>query len=502
MSAQVHEFPQREDVRTPPSSIEHEQNVLGAILLDPSALAKVNLEPGDFFLRQHQELYRLLVGMDGEGKAIDALTVGERAESIGLATAIGGSGYLVELASNTWTVSNVRSYADTVREKAAMRRVIEVASVLMQEAFQPRGRKAGEIVDSAVGELMALAKVDRNCDFSLGQAVKLAWQDAQEAYEHRGTIRGVPTGFARMDARMGGWHREDLIFLPARPGQGKTALAVNGMLAAAAAGHTIGLVSGEQSAMQIGQRAIAIEGKVPAEIMRNGRIDDDVWPVLNGAAARLAKQRIRIFDRGAPTLEEVVRIARRWKQEYRMSVLFVDYLQRIRVRGCEKRNEEVAEVAVGLKTLARDLGIPVVCLAQVKADVETRTDKRPRQGDIANSDEATREADVIAFLYRDEVYYDDTPDRGVAEINVEKNRHGPTGQFRVGFDGPSLRFFDLDEAEQQHRAEYSDQPPSPRRARSVPPQGGRSSRKGKPDHKAQAAGEAADARIRDLTGGR
>lgn len=500
MNAQVHEFPQREDVRTPPASVEHEQNVLGAILLNPSSLSKVDLEPSDFFLRQHQELFRLLVAMDAEGKPIDALTVGERAESTGLDKEIGGSGYICELASVTWTVGNVRSYAETVREKAAMRRVIEVASVLMQEAFQPRGRKAGEIVDAAVGELMALAKVDRNCDFSLGQAVKLAWADAQEAYEHRGTIRGVPTGFARMDARLGGWHREDLIFLPARPGQGKTALAVNGMLAAAAAGYTVGLVSGEQSAMQIGQRSIAIEGRVPAEIMRNGRIDDDVWPVLNGAAARLAKQRIRIFDRGAPTYDEVVRVARRWKQEYRLSVLFVDYLQRIRVRGCEKRNEEVAEVAVGLKTLARDLGIPVVCLAQVKADVETRNDKRPRQGDIANSDEATREADVIAFLYRDEVYHDDTEDRGIAEINVEKNRHGPTGQFRVGFDAPSLRFFDLNDAEAQHRMEYSAQPSAPRRARKVPTEPLRGSRKTKAERQA-AADEAADARIRDVTGG-
>jgi replicative DNA helicase len=180
-----------------------------------------------------------------------------------------------------------------------------------------------------------------------------------------------------------------------------------------------------------------------------------------------------------------------------MSVLFVDYLQRIRVRGVEKRNEEVAEVAIALKSLARDLDIPVVCLAQVKADVETRTDKRPRQGDIANSDEATREADQIVFLYRDEVYHDDTNARGVAELNVEKNRHGPTGQFRVGFDAPSMRFYDLEDGELQHRMEYSAQPPAPRRARSVPAREPvRGSRKTKAEREAAAA-----ARIADVTGG-
>lgn len=500
MNAQVHDFPNREEARTPPANVEAEQNVLGAILLDPKAMAKVDLEPGDFYLRQHQALFRLMKDMDDAGSALDALTVGTRAESLGVDSAFGGSGYLLELASSVFAVANVAGYAGMVRERAQMRRVVEVASRLMQEAFQPRGRQAGEIVDSAVGELMALAKVDRNCDFSLRQAVKLAWEDAQIAYEHRGTIRGVPTGFAKMDARLGGWHKQDLIFLPARPGMGKTALAVNGMLTAAGAGHTVGLISGEQSAMQIGQRSLAVDGKVRAECMRNGRIDDDVWPVLSESAARLAQKRIRIFDRGAPTLEEVVRIARRWKQEYRMSVLFVDYLQRIRVRGADKRNEEVAEVAIGLKSLARDLDIPVVCLAQVKADVETRTDRRPRQADIANSDEATREADQIVFLYRDEVYHHDTPERGIAELLVEKNRHGPTGVFLVGFDAPSMRFSDLDEDAEQHRQEYSQQPKAPRRARSVPTQPLRGSRKTKAEKQAEADAAAA-ARIADVTGG-
>lgn len=257
---------------------------------------------------------------------------------------------------------------------------------------------------------------------------------------------------------------------------GKTALMVNLGLNAAAVGHTIGLISGEQSAMQLGQRSLAADAQIQAECMRNGNISDEVWPKLSDSMQRLAKRRLRIFDRPAPTLEEVIRTARLWKQEYGMSALYVDYLQRIRFRGVEKRHEEVAEVAQGLKTLARDLDIPVICLAQVKADVETRTDKRPRQGDIANSDEATREADLIAFLYRDEVYHDNTPNPGIAEINVEKNRHGPTGQFKIKFNPGSMLFEDLD------AQEHLDLPAAPRNARSVP------TRKVKPSAKDAAAG--------------
>lgn len=461
--------------RTPPANIEAEQNVLGVLMSHSSAFAKVQLEPEDFYLRKHRELFKALQDMEAAGSPLDPVTVGDWAESRGIGEAVGGGAYLVELASLSWTASNLRAYAGIVRDRSRLRRVVDLATELLAEAFQPNGRSAAEIVDAAVGDLMKLNQLESNCDFSLAQAIKLAWKDAEIAYEHRGTIRGVPTGFTRMDARLGGWHKQDLIFLPARPGMGKTALMVNLGLNAAGAGHTIGLISGEQSAMQLGQRSLAVDAQVSqrgvsidhrvqvkAESLRNGQISDDVWPLLSESMQRLAKRRLRIFDRPAPTLEEVVRTARLWKQEYGMSALYVDYLQRIRFRGVEKRHEEVAEVAQGLKTLARDLDIPVICLAQVKAEVEGRNDKRPRQGDIANSDEATREADLIAFLYRDEVYNDNTAEPGVAEINVEKNRHGPTGQFKIKFNHGSMLFEDPEDQE------YLGQPASPRRARSVP----------------------------------
>lgn len=448
--------------RSPPANIEAERNVLGVLMSVSTAFAKVRLDPEDFYLRKHRELFKVLQDMEVSGSPLDAVTVGDWVGSRGMTDTVGGDTYLLELASLSYTASNVRAYARIVRDRSRLRRLVDLASDLLAEAFEPNGRSASEIVDSAVGDLMKLNRLESNCDFSLSQAVKLAWNDAEIAYQHRGTIRGVPTGFARMDARLGGWHKQDLVFLPARPGMGKTALMVNLGLNAAGAGHTVGVISGEQSAMQLGQRSLAVDAQIQAECMRNGQISDDVWPKLSDSMQRLAKRRLRIFDRPAPTLEEVVRTARLWKQEYGMSVLFVDYLQRIRFRGVEKRNEEVAEVAQGLKTLARDLDIPVVCLAQVKAEVESRSDKRPRQGDIANSDEATREADMIAFLYRDDVYNDNTPNPGVAELNVEKNRHGPTGQFKLRFNAGSMLFEDLG------AQEHLDLPAAPRNPRSVP----------------------------------
>lgn len=440
-----------EGPRTPPASVEAERNVLGALMLDPKAMAKIRLAPEDFHVRHHQALFRALLDMDAAGQPLDAVTVSDWVTGQGIAGNVGGPGYVCQLAQETWSIGNVVAYADIVRDKARLRRVIEVASGILHGAFSPDGRTATEIVDSAVGELMALAKSESNCDFSLRQAIRQAWDDVEYAYQHQGELRGVTTGFPRMDARFGGWHRGDLIFLAARPSMGKTALMVNMALSAAGGGFNVGMISGEQSAMQIGQRSLAVDSRVPAEIMRNGLIDDGHWPKLNAAMVRLIERKVRIYDRSAPTLEEIVRVGRRWKQEHGLDVLFVDYLQRVRVRGAESRIEEVSEAARGLKTLARDLDIPVVCLAQVKAEVDKRGDPRPGLGDIANSDEATREADLIAFLYRPEVYTHDVADAGKAELNVEKNRHGPTGQFDLYFAAESMTFGEAEGEERKQR---------------------------------------------------
>lgn len=427
-------------VRLPPQSIDAEQHVLGALLLDNDALARITLDEADFYRHDHALIYRAICTLAASNSPHDAVTVGEWFESMGLAERVQGGAYIIELASTAFSSANVVAHAQIVRDKAVLRQAIKLATRLVDDAVQPNGRDCGAILDGAIRDLMALTQCGQSCDYSLAQAARLAWDDAQMAYEAAGHLRGVPTGFARMDKRLGGFHKGDLIVLGARPSMGKTALMVNLALNAATAGHAVGMISGEQSALQIGQRSVAAESHVPAERMRNGGFEEEDWPRLSVAMRALTEHKIRIYDHSAPTLDLVCRTARRWKQEHGLDLLLVDYLQRIRVPNAENRIAEVAEVARGLKTLARELNMPVVVLAQVKADVDNRAgDKRPNLGDVANSDEATREADLIAFLYRDSVY-NPAADSHAAELNFEKNRHGPTGRFRLRFDGQTMRF--------------------------------------------------------------
>lgn len=442
MNAAVRSIPSIGPSRSIPQAIDSEQCVLGVLLSDPAALAQVKLTESDFYRRDHQLIFRALCEEYAAGRECDAVLLAEKFEAQGIVDQFQGGAYLIELQSLNWTRANLRGYAGQVRQKAILRSVIETSSRLTDAAFA--SKDSDELLDGAIRDLMGLAQTDRRHDYSMQDAARLAWNDAQVAAETPGAIRGIPTGYERIDKRLGGFHKGDLVILGARPSMGKTALMVNLALNASERGTSVGIISGEQSVMQIGQRSIAATSGVPAERMRNGEFQEEDWPRLDTGMRSLLARNARIYDRSAPTLDEVCRVARQWVHQHKVAILFVDYLQRIRVPRAENRIAEVSEVARGLKTLARDLDIPVIALAQVKAEVDNRTgDKRPNLGDVANSDEATREADLIGFLYRDEVYRDDTPDKGIAELNFEKNRHGPTGRFRLRFDGQTMRFQNL-----------------------------------------------------------
>lgn len=432
-------------MKTLPVSQEAEQSVLGGLMLDPASLNRIGdmLTDEDFYMQSHRIIFRAITDIARAGRPFDAITIGEAMASAGTANQAGGMDYLIGLVANTPSAANIRAWAEIVRDKAVQRRMLDVLNLANESIFRG-GENSQKLLDSTIRELMMLGKVVGDCDASMKQAAQQAYEDIIDAHDNRGKVRGVPTGYAKIDARLGGFHKGDLVFLGARPSMGKTALMVCLALNASNAGYSVGMISGEQSSMQIAQRSYAMTAKVNAERLRNGNIEEDDWSRLTHATAQLVKASVRIYDRSAPTLDEVCRTARRWKQEHGIQVLFVDYLQRITVPKAGNRIEEVSEVARGLKTLARDLEIPVVALAQVKASVDSRTgDKRPGLGDIANSDEATREADQIAFLYRDEVYDRDTQHKGLAELNFEKNRHGPTGRFDLRFTGETMHFSDM-----------------------------------------------------------
>lgn len=432
-----------EQLRMPPQSVQAEQDVLGGLMMSSANLERLPLAADDFYRRDHQLIYRAICALDEANKPYDAVTVGEWFESQGLAEQVSGGAYLIELASTTASTANISAYAAIVKDKAVLRRVIEVGTGIVNDGFEPEGKDSAELLDLAIGSLMALQRQQHRHEFSLKEALKMAVHDMQEAFASGGALRGIPTGFSQIDRRLGGMHGGDLIFIGARPKMGKTALLVNMVHTAAKANIPVGVISGEQSALQLAQRFLALETSIAGERMRNGQIHDEEWPKLTEAMRRLLDKNVHIFDAGGPSIDTIRRMARKWKKEHGIRALYVDYLQRVKARA-KDRVEEVGEVARGLKDIGRDLDIPVISLAQVKREVETRTDKRPTAADIANSDEATREADQIFMLYRDDVYNDETPDRGVAELNLEANRHGPTGTFRLAWMQESMRFADLE----------------------------------------------------------
>ena len=429
-----------------PQSLEAEQAVIGAILLNPDALDRVagKLAEADFFAPAHRLIWRAASELIARGQPCDAVTIGEWFEATGESDAVGGGSYIVELASTTPSAANVESYAKIVRSKAVLRRVIEVGQRLQREAMAADDGLA--VADSGVRDLMELSGSQRDHDHTLAEAVKAAHAEVLAAYNAKGALRGITCGIERLDQRLGGFHRGDLIIFGARPSIGKTAKMMNMADAATKAGHRVGIISGEQPAVQLAQRLIAMNGPLPAEILRNGRFEEEHWQRYTQSVSDLATGRLAwVYDRSAPTLDELCRVARAWKRRHNIEALYVDYIQRIRVPGRD-RHEEVGESARTLKDLARDLDIPVISLAQVKASVDQRSDKRPDIGDLANSDELTREADIIVMLYRDEVYNPETADKGVAELNVEKNRHGPTGMIKCAWLADSMRFRDLEAA--------------------------------------------------------
>lgn len=407
-----------------------EEAVLGGILLRNENFHEAAkwLTDAHFTSAFRQRLWSALKSRILAGEPADAVTVSELMPEQGAD--------VIDLAATCGTSRTVDSYVRIVRENWRRREAATIASRLLAAA-----RSGDDGVDEAIGSLLALNATVTDHEFTGKQAMLMAWDQAQTAYENGGKLPGITTGLAALDDILGGFHDSDLTLVGARPAMGKTALLVN-FAEAAAKTVPVGLISAEQPVNQIGIRRLALASNVGAAAIRAGRIEDEQWSKLSAGVSARRDAPIWIYDRSALTLDELVAIARKWKHQHAIRALYIDYAQRITVPGVE-RVTEVSTIARGLKNLARDLKIPVVCLAQVKAAVDARPDKRPNQGDLANSDELTREADQILMLYREAAYDHNTPNRGVAEILIEKNRHGPTGFKRVAFREETMQFADL-----------------------------------------------------------
>lgn len=440
MNAVVNIADARGEPRVPPYSRDAEQGVLGGLMLAPDRLDEVAgvLEEADFYERRHQAIWRAMSQLVARGQPVDAITLGEWFAANEMGDTVGGIAYMAELANNTPSAINVTGWARMVREKATLRRIIGHSEEMLARAWAPDAEAAG-LLDADIAGLMGMQRTEARCEYTLTQAMNLAYAEAEAARDRGGAIPGITTGLRELDAALGGWHDGDLTVIGARPAMGKTALMLN---FAVACPFACGIISAEQPAQQIGARIMSIRSNIAARKMRTGKFEADDYRRLEHAVADLSDRTCLIYDRSAPTIADVSRVVRRWVQQSRIRMAFVDYTQRIaahETRASANRAEKVGEVVRGLKNLARDLRIPVVALAQVGRQAEGR---QPTMADFSDSSEIEKEADQAITLNRRGVY-DENADPGVATLALEKNRHGPTFKIDVAWMPESMQFGDL-----------------------------------------------------------
>lgn len=409
---------------------DFEQNIVGSLLVDPAGLADIDLMPQHFAQKSCAAVYETIQHLVGAGEVIDVLTVSDELEK---RTNRNWLPYLAELSKNTIFTPNLKRHAEAVKAKSVERFAQSVAARLIED-LPSQGLAS---VDQAIVDLMSIGNESKKTVFSLRESLQQAHKYLSDTLDKNG-LTGITTGLSDLDDFIGGFHDTDLVVIGARPAMGKTALLLN---FAFCAGVPCGIHSTEQAALQVALRFLSMQSRVDSRLVRNAELDDFQWSSVTTATTKLLEKQIWIDEQSTPSISEIARQARRWKQQHDVKIIFVDYIQRI--KGGDPRqpkHERVEAVVVGLKSLAKELNVPVVALAQVNRDVEKRADKRPGMGDLKDSGAIEQEADVIGMLYRDEVYNPDTDEKGIAEINIEKNRHGPIAMVRAAWLGSIFKF--------------------------------------------------------------
>jgi len=440
-----------DQLRVPPQSVEAEQAVLGGLMLAPEAYDTVadGLNERDFYRRDHQLIFRAIRELAEKSRPFDAVTLGEWFESNGHAELVAGGSYLIELASTTPSAANIKAYAEIVRDKSVLRQLIEVGTGIVNDGFQPDGRESSEILAKAEQEVFAIAEAGSQgrTDFTaMNAALSEAFDVLQKRYEAGGSVTGLPTGYTEFDEMTAGLQPTDLLILAARPAMGKTTLALN--MAEHAAIRTkkaVAVFSMEMSASQLALRLISSNGRVNAQRLRSGQLEDEDWSRVTSAIRMLKEAKIFIDDTPGLSPDQLRSKARRLKREHDLGLVVVDYLQLMSVPGnSENRATEISEISRSLKHLAKELNVPVIALSQLNRSLETRADKRPVMADLRESGAIEQDADVIVFIYRDDYYNkENSPDKGLAEVIIGKQRNGPTGSIKLRFFGEYTRFDNL-----------------------------------------------------------
>lgn len=442
-----------EEGRVPPHSTQAEQSLLGAVMVNNDAVNALmeHLSPDDFYFSSHQVIAAAMIALTSKNQPIDAITLNDELTKSSSLDSIGGPEYLSYLLDQVPTAANAVYYANIIKDASLRRRMIKEASKVVEDAFEYTG-STEEFLDNVESQILSVAESgQKKSFFQVSELVQDSIREIEQRYISKETITGIGTGFKDLDHLTSGFQRSDLIILAGRPSMGKTALALSiaknvGM----ESGKGVAVFSLEMPKTQIVTRLLCQEAKVSSERVRSGKLAESDFPRLVESASKLSNAPIFIDDTAAVGVLEMRAKARRLHREHGLSMVIVDYLQLMRGsqrRRNEAREQEIAEISGALKALAKELNVPVVALSQLNRGVENRTDKRPLMADLRESGAIEQDADLIGFVYRDEVYNPETSDKGTAELIVSKHRNGRIGTVKLAFVGEFTVFEDLSERE-------------------------------------------------------
>ncbi len=440
--------PMTPNPRIPPHSEEAEQSVLGGLMLDNAAWDRVadRITDEDFYRHDHRLIFRAVAALAERNAPFDMVTVSEQLERTSELEDAGGMAYLGRLASETPSAANIVAYADIVRERSILRSLISVGTEIADSAFVPDGRESKELLDLAEQKVFRIAEQGaRGSQGFRGMKPLLtaAVEQIEHLYETQNPITGVATGYDDLDRLTSGLNPGDLVIVAGRPSMGKTSFAMNiAEYVAMKNAEPVAIFSMEMPGEQLAMRLLSSMGRINQQKLRSGRLEDGDWPRLTSAVQMLSSAPLFIDDTPALSPTELRARTRRLMREHKgLKLIVVDYLQLMQFPGSgESRAHEISEISRSLKALAKELNVPMIALSQLNRSLEQRPNKRPVMSDLRESGAIEQDADIIAFVYRDEVYNEESPDKGTAEIIIAKQRNGPIGTVRLTFRGQFTRF--------------------------------------------------------------
>jgi len=438
-----------DDLKVPPHSIEAEQAVLGGLMLDNAAWDHVadRVAEEDFYRHDHRLIFRAISDLADRSSPFDVITLSEWFQGRGELENVGGLAYLGALAKDTPSAANIRAYADIVRERAILRRMIEVGTTIADSGYNPDGRDSKELLDDAERRVFEIAEHGARSKQgfkSIKSLLKTTVEHIDSLFEREDPITGLPTGYNDFDEMTSGLQAGDLVIVAGRPSMGKTTFSMNiAEYAAIKRKCPVAIFSMEMPGEQLAMRMLSSMGRINQQRLRTGRLEDEDWPRLTSAVSMFTEVPLFIDDSPALSPTEIRARARRLMREHgELGLIVIDYLQLMQASSgsTENRATEISEISRGLKALAKELSVPVIALSQLNRSLEQRPNKRPVMSDLRESGAIEQDADVIVFIYRDEVYNPESPDKGTAEIIIGKQRNGPIGTVRLTFLGQYTKF--------------------------------------------------------------